>query len=172
MGLREKSKRYSELVKEMFVPRVDKKKREELESLREKPQPRKASFSMIMPLPEDSQFRFSLNVLYADKVKPKAKSTAPVSPVKPRVDYLTQRRQERASVEKKLVDGYSISSPLKSLTDKKDLAQIKERSRQLEQVARRHELIAKSVSPTQALRLVTEVNDMLLESIKAKFALL
>lgn len=168
--MNEKQKRYAELVKEMFTPVVDLKKRYELQLRIEKPaRPRIVRNESYIQINRSAS---SLRSVKNEENKKSRANHSVASDVKSKIsDYLSDKRKERSnlSLDYSQIRKFDIDNDFKSTANRKLVI---DQAKEIEKIARKKEIIAKSVMSSAALDLEEQVNDMLLESVKAKMKLL
>lgn len=158
----EKTKRYAEIVKEMFAPTVDLMKQKELELIKHKlgnPVIRKLDKERSRG--EEEEEKKPRPRRKADKTD--LKPVAP--PKKPPVDYLARMHSERQSELNRLLHDHLPSIPDTSAEDPSQV-------RKLEKLAKRKEMMMKRLSPLESVEVEAGVNSLVVSSVKAKLALL
>ena len=176
----EKKTRYAVLVKEMFLPTIDRLKKQELLSLQSEKQLRKISpkspkLDENRLIGSDSEGK---KKVYKKK-KFKENPLVPKPPVKkdPKVvDFLGERRRIRDEVGENNQDvDFDWKKELdKDLPEHQIAKNLKKKAKILEKEARKQELLMGTPGSINAksLKQSENVNDLLLNSIKAKLAVL
>jgi hypothetical protein len=189
--LAEKQRLYAATVKEMYAPTIDTLKQKEMLLMQERlKNPVKSlamrSKSSVEKETSRSYMRSSLGEEeYSDAPKiscRKSKKNSMIPEKKPRpepkhLDYLGERRKYRENYAQGEVSvrGMDLNELDEEGMDSEPKAQnLIRRTQRLEKEARRQELLLSSAHPANMHRLeaVDKVNDMLIDSIKAKLTLL
>lgn len=169
--LLEKKKNYASIVKEMFVPSIDEFKRQEMLLIQER-------------LKHPVRIKIDSNNSISDEEnRPRRKwKKNPLVPEKPPkreakvVDYLAQKRTERGgSVEtrNRMFDVEGLVQD-RNLDKDEKLEKLRKKAKVLENESKKHERNIKSVSATdsRSLKYAYESDDLLLNSIRAKLAII
>mmetsp|Transcript_33989 Transcript_33989/g.59231 ORF Transcript_33989/g.59231 Transcript_33989/m.59231 type:complete len:511 (+) Transcript_33989:41-1573(+) len=178
----EKQKQYASLIKEIYVPVVDPNKKAEIDGRREKhstaPVKNRAESEKA---PRSAEENMSNSASWRPR-KFKPNSLAPPPPPEKKdpvkVDYLGDRRRERETSEVRVsrsLKNFDLDSELQSsnLSDKEGAARLIEKAQKMERAARRQELSLSQNLKTEAhVDALGSVNDALVNSVKAKLALL
>ncbi|CAG9320225.1 unnamed protein product [Blepharisma stoltei] len=170
----QKQRNYAEIVKEMFTPVIDMKKRYELLMKIEKrkkgniiKQEKLKVNRSLSVIRQDTEIHSQKRHSQAKSVVPEIKNKAKI------VDYLAERRKYRSniSVEYPIGEKANINWDYEM---EKGIKNIQDQASHIEKLARKREIIAKSITPlySQAINLEEQVNDMLIESVRAKMKLL
>jgi len=164
-----KQRQYGNLVREMFVPRIDPFKKKEM-------QLRKEAMSLKRPRPirrEESSLKRLSHVEHKLRKRPVAKSTTPnIERKKSYVDYLALRRNERKKFDEELK--YYQEKAKVDLGSANDYESLKDSIEKADKVLRKGEYMIKSSSPTNfyGIQLEENINQTLLESVRAKLQFL
>ena len=176
LNMIERKTKYAELVKEMFMPTVDRIKRQENQSRSPRGE-RLPGISKKSPMRgENFGFGSDGELKYkGSKLKWKDNPMVPKPLPKKQghvVDYLEEKRKEKQE-EGDIVDVEWEKDLEKEYTTAQLAKVLRKKAKILESKARKHELLM-SGNPTSAKTLKNNenVNDMLLSSIKAKLAAL
>jgi hypothetical protein len=173
----EKTKRYAEIVKEMFAPAVDLMKQKELELIKHKlsnPVVKRVEGRGEEGKGEEEKSVQERRIRPRRKVdKIDAKSSE--SPKKVPVDYLARMHSERQSQLNRLLrDNSSLAEESSSVSFRQgeDPSLAHGEVRRLEKLAKRQELMLKRLNPLESVEVEAEVNSLVVSSVKAKLALL
>lgn len=166
----EKKKRYASLVKEMFAPSVDEFKRQEMVLIQEK-------------LKHPVRLKIMENRSASDEDKPKKRwkknNLIPEPPPKREgkiVDYLAEKRKERGNsveIHSRHINWENILND-SSIDNSEKIKKLKKKAHLLEVEASRfeHNLKSKNSTDHNSLILAHESDSLILNSIKAKLAIL
>lgn len=167
----EKKTRYAKFVKEIYSPTIDRLKRQESE-----PKIKNRVGSYRSPVRDRSNEGFKQSER-PKKFKENPLVPKPLPKKEPKViDFLEERRKVRQ--EERLDHGeidFDWEKDLeKDIPDHEKARMIKKKAKLLERESRKQELLIGAISPTNAktIKQSEAVNDLLLNSIKAKLAVL
>ena len=176
LNMIEKKTKYAELVKEMFMPTMDRLKKQEQGFYKSPAREKPKGATSRSPLREDKFAYGSDGEVKVQKRKWKEnpmvpKPTAKKQPVV--VDYLNEKRNARQEEVQEALNMDWEQELGKEHTTAELTKVLRKKAKMLEKKARKQEMML-SGNPTdgKALRYNEEVNDMLLSSIKAKLAAL
>ncbi|CAG9323165.1 unnamed protein product [Blepharisma stoltei] len=185
---REKQKRYGEIVRELFYPTIDEKKRFEIQKIKDRLNLPK----ILKPIKESTYEKLnrSTDAIQGIEKKPKkvkkerniSEHVSKTPDVKSKtivVDYLAERRAEKSHLEHDLHRLFTKqevhwNDDFSDIPFAEKAKLIKEKSKSIEKTARMHEILAKSTSPThpEALKIEEHINEMLLQAVRAKLNLI
>jgi len=187
--LLERKRQYADLVKEMFQPTVDQLKRKEIELAKERLKHPSARRQTLSQNPSSKSWNPSPSMMNSNeteraaaqikKRKWKKNPMVPEPPPRPepkKVDYLAERRKVRESQQKNMSFAFKkidLDQEFNSASNT-DPEELRKKAAEVEKEARRQEakILAYKSQDQQALEASSQVNDMLISSIRAKLALL
>lgn len=179
----EKKRQYASLIKEMYVPAVDLSKKAEIDGRRDKKpsvNPYKSRAESEKGLRSDEASSIANSVSW---VPHKFKPNPMIAEQQPKreaikIDYLGDRRRERETSEFKVSSSlkkFDLEAEIQSanLSEKEGAARLIHKAQQMERIARRQELsLSSGVKSSTQVEAMESVNDALVNSVKAKLALL
>ncbi|OMJ85355.1 hypothetical protein SteCoe_13328 [Stentor coeruleus] len=179
-----KRMQYSKIVKEVFPPIIDERKRLDfsVDFVRKKPKKLIAAGQSLGSLPtKDGIFETEVKSLSEAAFKPhKWKKNPMVPDEKPKkafvkIDYLTEKRKEREGKGLSTDQNVDWEKDInEGEMDKNKIEKIKAKAARIEQKALKQERLMNLVRNTspKGLEAAGQVNDMIISSIKAKLAIL
>ena len=183
LNMIERKTKYAELVKEIFLPTIDRLKRQELQG---NSSPKRETAKYLQKSPRREEMKdFHSDSEGKNKLplgKPKKFKENPMLPKPPQkkeakvVDFLEERRKVRqeaeAEPEEPAADWEKDLD--KDLPAEEKARMLKKKAKRLERQARKQELLLAGANPSNAktLQQSASLNELLLNSVKAKLALL
>ena len=181
-----RKKRYGELVKELFFPKVDRKKTEEMQILKNKFSRKNkcAKSAENRRKNDDLMDSYKKHVWIMPRLRQAPK--IPPQPIenKPKIpDYLAEQKKIIAKqVEKVLKKSGNVGKDVsweedlkdESLNEEEKVSRVKRKVAKLEDQVRREEALLSHLdtASVQSLQAESSLNDLLISSVKAKLALL
>lgn len=165
----EKTKRYAEIVKEMFAPAVDLMKQKELELIKHK-----LNNPVVKRVEGKGEEEKAVQRLRPRRKIEKNDVKSIESPKKVPVDYLARMHSERQSQLNRLLRDNSSQAQESSVSFRpgEDPTLAQGEVRRLEKLAKRQELMLKRLDPLESADMEAGVNSLVVSSVKAKLALL
>ena len=189
MKMLDKRNTYASLVKQMYLPSIDTSKRDEVEKRKLQ---LAASSKLLKPVSEQPVAKESLDLSKENKSEPnlwkphkfKNNPLAPKS-VERRagksIDYLGELRKVREETDKEGKEGekdeeivqFEWDESLQNLPEAQKIKMIQKQSRKIEKALKKKELaMANTKETSQTLRYSDDINELLINSIKTKIAIL
>ena len=166
----EKTKRYAEIVKEMFAPAVDLMKQKELELIKHK-----LSNPVVKRVEGKGEEDRGVQRVRPRRKMEKIDVKSGESQKKVPVDYLARMHSERQSqLDRLMRDNSSQAQESSSVSFRpgEDPTLAQGEVRRLEKLAKRQELMLKRLDPLESADMEAGINSLVVSSVKAKLALL
>jgi len=177
--LAQKRKRYGSLVREIYEPSVDPLKQKEMELIKDRlknPVPKRSSYSNGTSTQSRQSFRIRNRSPPPPRPKksPQLKESASVESARlKKIDYLESRRERRKQEEEKVWEDF----PDVSKSQGNSISDVRKKAKILDKESKRREGLLKhmnlnKLSEFKKIEAEAHINQMLIESVKAKFSLL